>query len=39
MENDTRTPGEKVFVFITLISIALTILVSVMHEIYLYLNK
>ena len=34
-----QTDGSRAFAFIAIISIALTILVSVMHEIYLYLNK
>jgi hypothetical protein len=39
MENNKKALAERAFIFIALISIALTIFVSVMHEIYLYLNK
>ena len=39
MENNKKALRERAFIFVALISIALTIFVSVMHEIYLYLNK
>ena len=37
--NNNKALGERAFIFVAIISILLTILVSVMHEIYLYLNK
>jgi hypothetical protein len=39
MENNKKALGERAFIFVAIISIALTIFVSVMHEIYVYLNK
>jgi len=38
-EDNKQSPKERAFIFVALISIALTIFVTVMHEIYLYLNK
>ena len=37
--NNKQSPGERAFVFVAIVSIILTIFVSIMHEIYLYLNK
>jgi hypothetical protein len=39
MDDNKQSPRERVFIFVAFISIVLTILVSLMHEIYLYLNK
>jgi hypothetical protein len=38
-KRDSQRDSSQTFVFIALISIVLTIFVSIMHEIYLYLNK
>jgi hypothetical protein len=38
-KRDSQRESSQAFVFIALISIVLTIFVSIMHEIYLYLNK
>ena len=38
-KRDSQRENSQAFVFIAIISIVLTILVSVMHEIYVYLNK
>jgi hypothetical protein len=39
MDDNKQSPKERAFIFVALISILLTILVSIMHEIYVYLNK
>ena len=39
MDDNKQSPKERAFIFVALISILLTIFVSIMHEIYLYLNK
>jgi len=38
-KRDSQRENSQAFVFIALISIVLTIFVSIMYEIYLYLNK
>ena len=39
MKNNEQSPQERAFIFVAIVSILLTIFVSIMHEIYLYLNK
>jgi hypothetical protein len=39
MKDNLQGPKERAFIFVAIISIILTILVSIMHEIYVYLNK
>jgi hypothetical protein len=38
-QNNQQSPQERAFIFVAIISILLTIFVSIMHEIYVYLNK
>jgi len=38
-EDNEQSPKERAFIFVAIISILLTILVSIMYEIYLHLNK
>jgi len=39
MKNNKHSPQERAFVFVAIISIILTLIASIMHEIYVYLNK
>ena len=38
-DNNNKALGERAFIFVAIVSIILTIFVSIMHEIYVYLNK
>jgi hypothetical protein len=38
-DNNNKALGERAFIFVAIVSILLTILVSIMHEIYITLNK
>ena len=38
-KDNKQSPQERTFIFVTFISIILTIFISMMHEIYVYLNK
>jgi len=38
-DNNNKALGERAFIFVAIVSIILTIFVSIMHEIYINLNK
>ena len=39
MDDNKQSPKERAFIFVAIVSILLTIFVSIMHEIYITLNK
>jgi hypothetical protein len=35
--NNNQSPGERAFIFVAIISIVLTVVIAIMHEIYINL--